>query len=92
MSSSNVLPSAPPAAYAQAQSKIGDMPSEEPVETQPYQHLYPVLNPKQESFRLNKIAEIDKQSFRLNKIAEIDKQLADEALHYHHVTKKCKRE
>ena len=50
-----------------------------------------MLNPEQESFRLNKIAEIDKQSFRLNKIAEIDKQLADEALHYHHVAKKYKR-
>ena len=49
-----------------------------PVETQPYQHLYPVLDTEQETFRLNKIA-------------EIDKQLADEALHYHHIAKKYKR-
>ena len=76
MSSANVLPSAPPVAYEQAHSKIGDTPSEEPVGM--HQHLYPVLNPEQESFRLNKIA-------------EIDKQLADKALHYHHVTKKYKR-
>ena len=49
-----------------------------PVETQPYHYLYPVLNSEQETFRLNKIA-------------EIDKQLADEALHYHHVANKYKR-
>ena len=49
-----------------------------PVETQSYHHLYPVLDTEQETFRLNKIA-------------EIDKQLADEALHYHHVAKKYKR-
>ena len=93
MSSANVFPSAPPVAYEQAQSKIGDTPSEEPIGTQTHQHahLYPVLNPEQESFRLNKIDEIDKQSFRLNKIAEIDRQFADEALHYHHVAKKYKR-
>ena len=69
MSSANVIPSAP-----SAHSNIG----EEQVETQPYQHLYPVLNSEQETFRLNKIA-------------EIDKQLADEALRYHHVAKKYKR-
>ena len=73
MSSANVIPSAPP-----AHSNIGDTPSEEPVETQPYQHLYPVLNSEQETFRMNKIA-------------EIDKQLADGALHYHHVATKYKR-
>ena len=45
MSSPNVIPSAPP-----AHSNIGDTPSEERVETQPYQHLYPVLNSEQETF------------------------------------------
>ena len=33
----------------------------------------------------------EQETFRLNKIAEIDKQLADEALHYHYVAKKYKR-
>ena len=33
----------------------------------------------------------EQETFRLNKIAEIDKQFADEALHYHHVAKKYKR-
>ena len=39
----------------------------------------------------NPVLDTEQETSRLKKIAEIGKQLADEALHYHHVAKKYKR-